>query len=74
VAIFPDGVILADVEGAVVLSAAMLEEVVGLAVEQERLEGWIMEEVKSGPALPAIYPANEQNKARCEAGKRLGQL
>jgi regulator of RNase E activity RraA len=70
VAVFPDDVIVADRDGAVVIPAALVEEVTALAVEQERLEGWIMEEVKGGAALPGLYPANAENQARYEASKR----
>lgn len=70
VAVFPDDVIVADGDGAVVIPAALVDEVVGLAVEQERLEGWIMEEIKRGAALPGLYPANAENLARYEATKR----
>ena len=41
--------------------------VVEAAVEQERLEGWIMNEVNNGAVLPGLYPPNEANKARYEA-------
>lgn len=74
VAIFPGDVIVADIDGAVVIPQALLDEVVDAAVEQERLEGWIMEEVKKGAALPGLYPANEENKARYEAAKQSGKL
>jgi regulator of RNase E activity RraA len=70
VAIFPDDVIVADGDGAVVIPAAMLDEIVGLAVEQERLEGWIMKEIEGGAALPGLYPANAENQARYEASKQ----
>ena len=70
VAIFPDDVIVADGDGAVVIPAALVDEVTALAVEQERLEGWIMEEIKGGAALPGLYPANAENLARYEAAKR----
>ncbi|MSO53374.1 MAG: ribonuclease activity regulator RraA [Acidobacterium sp.] len=70
VAVFPDDVIVADGDGAVVIPAALFEEVVALSVEQERLEGWIMDEVKGGAALPGLYPANAENQARYEASKR----
>ncbi len=70
VAVFPDDVIVADRDGAVVIPAALVDEVTALAVEQERLEGWIMDEVKSGAALPGLYPANAENQARYEASKR----
>ncbi len=70
VAVFPDDVIVADWDGAVVIPAALVDEVTALAVEQERLEGWIMDEVKGGAALPGLYPANAENQARYEASKR----
>lgn len=70
VAVFPDDVIVADRDGAVLIPAALLAEVVELAIEQERLEGWIMEEVESGAALPGLYPPNAENKARYEASKK----
>lgn len=70
VAVFPDDVVVADGDGCVVIPAALVEDVTALAVEQERLEGWIMEEVKGGAALPGLYPANAENQARYEASKR----
>ena len=54
VAIFPDDVIVADQDGAVVIPAAMVDEVASLAVEQERLEGWIMTEIDRGVPLPGL--------------------
>ena len=38
IAVFPDDVIVADLYGAVLIPSAMLDEVVELALEQERLE------------------------------------
>lgn len=70
VAVFPDDVIVADQDGAVVIPAALLDDIVELAVEQERLESWIMAEVNAGAALPGLYPPNEENRARYEATKK----
>jgi len=70
VAVFPDDVIVADGDGAVVIPAALVDEVVALAVEQERLEGWIMDEIKGGATLPGLYPPNAEHQARYEAAKR----
>jgi regulator of RNase E activity RraA len=70
VAIFPDDVIVADGDGAVVIPAALVGEVATLAVDQEHLEDWIMGEIKGGAALPGLYPANAENLARYEAAKR----
>jgi regulator of RNase E activity RraA len=70
VAVFPDDVIVVDEDGAVVIPAALLNQVVDAAVEQERLEAWIIGEVQAGEALPGLYPANAENKARYEAYRR----
>src|ERR1700677_2820158 len=67
VAVFPDDVIVVDDDGAVVIPRALLDEVVKAAAEQEELEAWIMGEVQAGAALPGLYPANAENKARYEA-------
>ncbi len=70
VAIFPGDVIVADGDGAVVIPAALLDEVVAVAAEQERLEDWIMGEIKGGAALPGLYPPNAENKARYDAATK----
>ncbi len=67
VAVFPHDVVVVDSDGAVLIPQALLDEVVAAAVEQERLEGWIMSQVEAGMALPGLYPPNAQNKARYEA-------
>jgi regulator of RNase E activity RraA len=69
VAVFPDDVIVADADGAVVIPAALVDAVAEAAAEQERLEEWIMREVESGAALPGLYPPNAENKARYAAAK-----
>ena len=70
IAVFPDDLIVADDDGAVLIPAALVEAVLKLAPEQERLEGWIMREVQAGASLPGLYPPNAENQARYEATKR----
>jgi regulator of RNase E activity RraA len=67
VAVMPNDVVVADGDGAVVIPAELVADVVAAAVEQERLEGWIMGEVESGVALPGLYPANDATRARYDA-------
>lgn len=67
VAIFPDDIIVADDDGAVVIPAALLDEVVEAAVAQEKFEAWIIDQVRSGLPLPGLYPPNAETKARYEA-------
>ena len=69
VAVFPDDIMVADGDGAVVIPAAVVDHVLELAPEQERLEAWIMQEVEKGTPLPGLYPANAETKARYEASK-----
>ncbi|MBE7199895.1 MAG: ribonuclease activity regulator RraA [Parafilimonas terrae] len=69
VAVFPDDVIVVDADGAVLIPAALVETVLDLAPEQERFEGWVMDEVGRGTALPGLYPPDAETTARYEAGK-----
>jgi regulator of RNase E activity RraA len=70
VAVFPNDVVVIDDDGAVLIPADLLADVLSAAVEQERLEGWIMSQVEAGLPLPGLYPPNEENKARYEAWAR----
>ncbi|WP_088285665.1 ribonuclease activity regulator RraA [Ideonella sp. A 288] len=67
VAVFPNDVVVVDDDGAVLIPAALVDEVTSAAAEQERLEGWIMDQVSAGQALPGLYPPNEANAARYRA-------
>lgn len=71
VGVYPDDVVVVDDDGAVLIPAALVEEVARVAPEQERLEAWIMEEVANGASLPGLYPPNEENLKRYkDAGRR----
>ena len=69
-AVFPNDIIVADGDGAVVIPAAFVEEVAKAGPEQERLEAWIMKEVERGVPLPGLYPPNAETTARYEAESR----
>ena len=64
VAVFPGDVVVVDDDGAVLIPAALLDEMLSVAPEQERLENWIMAQVQAGAALPGLYPPNAENKGR----------
>ncbi|NNE24642.1 MAG: ribonuclease activity regulator RraA [Rhizobiales bacterium] len=67
VAVIPGDVVVADGDGAVVIPAALLDDVVKLGPEQEQLEGWLVSEVEGGAKLPGLYPPNDETKARYAA-------
>jgi len=64
VAVFPGDVVVVDDDGAVLIPQALVDEIVKLAPEQEKLESWIMTQVIQGESLPGLYPPNEANKQR----------
>ena len=61
VAVFPDDIVVADSDGAVLIPQKLLDEVVAEAVEQERMEDWIMGEVRGGAKLPGLYPMDARD-------------
>ena len=67
VAVFPDDILVADQDGAVVVPAALLDMVMQEAPEQERMEAWIFRQVEKGAALPGLYPMDDDTKARYAA-------
>jgi regulator of RNase E activity RraA len=70
VAVFPDDIVVVDDDGAVLIPAAFLDDILKEAPEQERMEAWIMDEVSKGAKLPGLYPMNAETKARYEASKK----
>ena len=69
VAVFPDDLVVADGDGAVVIPSALVAEMATAGPEQERLEAWIMEQVDGGTPLPGLYPPNDETRARYEAAR-----
>lgn len=73
VAVLPGDLIVADRDGAVCVPHARAAEVAASALEQERLEAWIMREVDAGAALPGLYPPDDANLRRYEEAKAKGE-
>ena len=63
-AVFPNDVIVADDDGAVVIPHAIVDDVAALAREQEKFEAWIVGEVEKGRKLPGLYPPDDETLAR----------
>lgn len=70
VAIFPNDMIVADQDGAVVIPAALVDAMCELAPAQEELEAWILTEVERGVPLLGLYPMNDETKARYATRKK----
>lgn len=70
VAVFPNDIVVADQDGAVLIPQASLDHVLAEGLEQERMEAWIVNEVNNGAVLPGLYPMNAEAKARYAASKK----
>ena len=64
---FPGDIVVADDDGAILIPDAFLPALLAAGPEQERLEAWILNEVRNGAALPGLYPPNAEAMARYAA-------
>jgi regulator of RNase E activity RraA len=70
VAIFPDDIIVADDDGAVVIPRDLLDFVAHEGAEHELYESWVFTEVEKGVPLPGLYPPNDDARARYAAWRK----
>ena len=73
VAVYPGDVIVGDRDGVVVIPQAMADEVTRDAAEQEELEGFLLERVVAGAALPGTYPPSDATRIAYEAWRKARQ-
>jgi regulator of RNase E activity RraA len=67
VPVYPGDVMVGDLDGVVVIPRHLADEVAHDAAEQERLEAWILEEVRGGRGIFGLYPPDADTRARYEA-------
>ena len=63
VAVAPRDMMVCDNDGAVVIPAALAEEVAEAGLEQERFERYVQQRVKRGDSVEGLYPPDEQTLA-----------
>ena len=63
-AVFPGDVLVGDGEGVVVIPRHLADEIAPAAAEQERIEAWILAEVKAGQGIFGLYPPDEATLER----------
>jgi 5-oxopent-3-ene-1,2,5-tricarboxylate decarboxylase / 2-hydroxyhepta-2,4-diene-1,7-dioate isomerase len=56
----PGDVVVGDRDGVLVIPPSLVEEVLAAAIEQERQEEFITEQVRSGQAIAGLYPLGAQ--------------
>ena len=57
-------------EGVVVIPRHLADEVAADAVEQEKMEAFILERIQGGAPLPGTYPPNEATKVAFDAWRK----
>lgn len=70
VAVYPLDVIVGDDEGVVVIPSHLAEEVARDAVEQEKMEAFVLERVEGGAKLAGTYPPNAGTRAAFETWRQ----
>ncbi|UCD70326.1 MAG: ribonuclease activity regulator RraA [Betaproteobacteria bacterium] len=69
VAVFPGDIVIGDLDGVVILPAAIAEEVARAAVEQDQLEAYLRQRVEGGDSIVGVYPPNEKTKVEYDLWK-----
>ncbi len=62
-AVFPGDIVATDADGAVAIPRHIADEVARDAFEQERLEKFVLREVKNGRSIDGLYPPGDQAMA-----------
>ncbi|WP_033288833.1 fumarylacetoacetate hydrolase family protein [Amycolatopsis jejuensis] len=66
----PGDVIVGDGDGVLVIPPHLVEQIADAAIEQERQETFIAEQVAAGESVDGLYPMNDHWKARYEQWRR----
>ena len=70
VPVYPGDLMVGDDEGVVVIPRHLADEVAADAVEQEKMEVFILERVQQGAKLAGTYPPNAETKAAFQAWRK----
>jgi regulator of RNase E activity RraA len=72
VAVYPGDIMVGDEEGVVCVPQHLAREVAEAAREQEELEAWIQNEIRSGKPLRGTYPPDPTTLARYHDSRSSG--
>jgi regulator of RNase E activity RraA len=70
VLVMPGDVLVGDGDGVVCIPRHVADAVAADALEQDRLEAFLLDRVKGGAPLPGTYPPDEATRAEYEASRR----
>lgn len=67
VTVIPGDIIVGDDEGAMVIPAALVEEIAAGSVIQEAEEAWALERVDAGESTAGVFPISKERRAEFDA-------
>ena len=67
VPVYPGDVLVGDGEGVVVIPRHLADEVARDALERERFEEWVLEQVRAGQPTFGLYPPDDATRERYQA-------
>jgi len=70
VLVMPGDVLVGDGDGVVCIPRHVADTVAADALEQDRLEAFVLDRIKHGAPLPGTYPPSEAIRAEYEASRR----
>lgn len=70
VLVMPGDVLVGDGDGVIVIPRAIAEEVAHEALEQELIEEFIHQKIRSGSSIVGVYPPDEQTRAEFERQRK----
>ena len=70
VAVYPGDMVVGDDDGVVIIPQHLADDVAADAAEQEILETFILERIRSGAQLPGTYPPNAETEAAYAAWRK----
>ena len=73
VAVYPGDVVVGDGDGVVIIPRHLADEVARDTLEQDALEEFVLQEIRSGKPLRGIYPPNDDTRARFETWRKRGK-
>ena len=69
VPVYPGDVVVGDQEGVVCVPRHLADEIAEPALEQERLERFVLDQIDGGAPLRGVYPPDEQTMERYRAAR-----
>jgi regulator of RNase E activity RraA len=69
VMVVPGDVVVGDAEGAVIIPAAIAEEVAADALLQEEMEEFVLKKIKSGASIRGVYPPDSATRQEFEQAR-----